>query len=93
MLRPNNNQLYSYYVSLLIPTEYLQYYLQYKSILLPLSLLCLSLIMFFFIHILLKYSKNTFLGKWRKKVLNKFKLSFFKKFKFEQANLHLKHST
>ena len=25
MLRPNNNQLYSYYVSLLIPTEYLQY--------------------------------------------------------------------
>ena len=29
MLRPNNNQLYSYYVSLLIPTEYLQYYLQY----------------------------------------------------------------
>ena len=25
MLRPNNNQLYSDYVSLLIPTEYLQY--------------------------------------------------------------------
>ena len=25
MLRPNNNQLYSYYVSLLLPTEYLQY--------------------------------------------------------------------
>ena len=29
MLRPNNNQLYSHYVSLLIPIEYLQYYLQY----------------------------------------------------------------
>ena len=24
-----NNQLYSYYVSLLIPIEYLQYYIQY----------------------------------------------------------------
>ena len=31
MLRPNNNQLYSHYVSLLIPIEYLQYYLQYLS--------------------------------------------------------------
>ena len=31
MLRPNNNQLYSYYVLLLIPTEYLQYYLQYNG--------------------------------------------------------------
>ena len=30
MLRPNNNQLYSHYVSLLIPIEYLQYYLQYS---------------------------------------------------------------
>ena len=29
MLRPNNNQLYSDYVSLLIPREYLEYYLQY----------------------------------------------------------------
>ena len=25
MFRPNKNQLYSYYVTLLIPTEYLQY--------------------------------------------------------------------